>query len=59
MKTEDSRREEFEKIFSATPFEFDMSRFPNACAWAGNYRIYFVQCAWCGWEAAMELKGDK
>lgn len=46
-------REGFEAEFSAPPYEFDMSRFPeSSAAWPGNYRDYNVQCAWEGFQAA-------
>lgn len=44
-------REAFEAIFSAPPYEFDVTRFGPHSPWHGNYALYNVQCAWSGWQA--------
>lgn len=45
-------RADFERIFSAMPYEFNMTRNGSDSAWPDNYTDYNVQCAWCGYYQA-------
>lgn len=47
-----TEREQFEATFSAPPYEFRMERWGGRAAWAGNYKSYYVQCAWDGYQLA-------
>lgn len=49
-----TEREQFEAVFSANPYEFSMSRWPDhhRYSWPGQYREYHVQAAWEAWQAA-------
>ena len=47
-----TEREQFEATFSAPPYEFRMERWGDRAAWAGNYKSYYVQCAWDGYQEA-------
>jgi hypothetical protein len=44
-------RGDFEKEFSAPPYEFSLKRYGEDGPWPGNYRDYSLQCAWCGYLA--------
>ncbi|GKS85835.1 hypothetical protein AVMA1855_16805 [Acidovorax sp. SUPP1855] len=48
-----TEREQFEAVFSAGPYEFSMSRWPDhhRYLWPGQYREYHVQAAWEAWQA--------
>ena len=44
-------RAQFEREFGKSPYEFELSRFPETGAWAGQYTSYKTQCAWEGYQA--------
>ena len=49
----DKLRERFESEAAQSPYEFDLSRWPNdpsKFSWPGMYREYAVQCAWEGFQ---------
>lgn len=43
-------RAEFEAWATATPREFDVSRYNALGAWPGAYTEYHVHCAWEAWQ---------
>lgn len=54
----EKERAVFERRFSASPFEWDFSRYPNdpsKFGWPGAYRDYNVECAWAGWLEHAEM----
>lgn len=48
---EKKEREAFEDWASATPREFDLTRYSAQHPWPKAYRDYHVQCAWEAWLA--------
>ena len=44
-------RERFEREFGKLPYEFELSRFPETGAWAGQYTSLKTQCGWEGYQA--------
>ena len=52
---EDVRRAAFRKIFANPPYEFSMARYTeDSTSWPGNYLSYHVECAWEGFNAALD-----
>lgn len=52
---EKKRRELFRKIFANPPYEFCMARHTeDSASWPGNYVAYHVECAWQGFNAALD-----
>ena len=44
-------RAQFEREFGKLPYEFELSRFPETGAWAGQYTSLKTQCGWEGYQA--------
>lgn len=52
MTTEtEALRAQFEREFGKSPYELTLSRFPEKCAWAGQYTELKTQCGWEGYQA--------
>jgi len=51
---EEVRRAAFRKIFANPPYEFSMARNSDSSAWPGNYQVYSVECAWQGFNEALD-----
>ena len=52
MTTEtEALRAQFEREFGKLPYEFELSRFPETGAWAGQYTSLKTQCGWEGYQA--------
>lgn len=53
-KIQQARRAVFEAWASEPPFEFCLDRYDGDGTWPGNYRNYSVECAWEGFNAALD-----
>ena len=54
-RTTDETRIDFERIFSAPPFEWSLVRFDELSSWPGSYKDYAVECGWCGFVEGQKL----
>ena len=49
-----SSRDEFEEIFSASPYGYSVERFSEDAAWPGQYIEPDTALAWHAWKASRE-----
>lgn len=56
VREAEQHRADFEAWISAEPNNFGVSRYPDSMGaqWAGQYRTFTVQLAWCAWQAAIK-----